>query len=93
MQLFWWPLKVDDIFEYNWGTAGMSILQVIDVLDPIQRVRCGYLLTATVLEDMKGDSEFSLILGNTLIMRYHELVSLGTITLLSRRAKRIYISY
>ncbi len=66
-------------------------MHVIDVLDAMRRIRCGYILEATILEDDPGVDEVSLILGETLIMRYHELNNLGRITLVSRRMLRSHI--
>lgn len=88
---FWWPPKVDDIFYYDWDTSGHTLMHVVDVLDPMRRIRHGYVLEATILEDDPGDGEIKLILGGTLIMRYFELVELGRITLVSRRTPRGHI--
>ena len=85
---FWWPPRVDDVFHYDWGESGQMVISVVDVLDPLRRLKNGYILEATVLKDQPIGSCVRFILGGTIIMRYQDLVELGCISLMSRRIIR-----
>lgn len=87
--MYWWPPRVGDFYNYNWGKGGgNTIILVVDVFDPIGRVRHGYVLTAQIIGDNCPNDGIKLVLGATITMNRNDLLRYGSIELLSRVVRR-----
>lgn len=77
---------VGDLYCRDWGYSGLSIFEVIEVLDPMQRRCMGFLLYAVVLSD-DGPRALRLVINSTIKMHYRDFNKSHNITLITRRLK------
>lgn len=75
------------MYGYVWNSSSVTLLSVVDVLDPLKRVREGYVLEATVVEDNDPRGQ-GMVIGDVIIMRRAELRRYGAMVLVSRRVGR-----